>query len=130
MHALRNIQSALVSGGITVDTQPISPHPTVTADGVELGTADMRQWVSTVRGLDRRAASMIDGGHYRVLGEERFMVTDSFSSGAECLDVMSDWRGTRVPARLAQRLETVETEVELHQEVRLRLLVTADKPGP
>jgi hypothetical protein len=130
VHALRNIHSALVLGGITVDTQPVSPRPAVTANGVELGTGDMRQWITTVRGLDRRAASMIDDGHYRLLHEERFMVTDSFSNGAECLEIMSDWRDTHVPAGLARRLATVETDIELHQEVRLRLLMTADKANP
>ena len=124
MHALRNIHSALVPGGLTVDTQPVSPRPQVTANGIELGTVDMRQWIKTVRRLDRRAASMIDDGHYRLLCEERFMVTDSFSSGAECLAIVSAWRDTRVPAGLARRLTAVETEVEVHQDVRLRLLTT------
>jgi hypothetical protein len=127
VRALRNIHTALVPGGITVDTQPVSPRPTVTANGVELGTGDMRQWITTVRSLDRRAASMIHDGHYRVLREERFMVIDSFSSGQECVEIMRGWRDTQVPAGLARRLATVETDVELHQQVRLRLLMTAER---
>jgi hypothetical protein len=130
VHALRNIHTALVPEGITVDTQPVSARPAVTASGVELGTADMRQWITTVRRLDRRAAEMVDDGHYRVLREERFMVTDSFSSGQECLDIVRGWRDTQVPVGLARRLPTIETEVELHQQVRLRLLMTADKADP
>ena len=130
MHALRNIHSALVPGGITVDTQPVSPRPTVTANGVELGTGDLREWVTTVRSLDRRAALMMDDGYYRVVHEERFMVTDSFSSGVECLEIMSDWRDTLVPDGLARRLSTLETEIELHQEVRLRLLRAGNKANP
>jgi hypothetical protein len=127
VHALRNIHSALVLGGIVVDTQPVSARPRVTAHGVELGAADLRRWVDTVHGLDRRAASMIDEGHYRVLCEERLMVTDSFSSGPECLEVMRGWRDTQVPVGLERRLADIETDVELHQQARLRLLITADK---
>jgi hypothetical protein len=70
---------------------------------------------------------MIDEGHYRVLREERLMVTDSFSSGPECLEVMRGWRDTQVPVGLERRLAAIETDVELHQQARLRLLITADK---
>jgi hypothetical protein len=70
---------------------------------------------------------MIDEGHYRVLREERLMVTDSFSSGPECLEVMRGWRDTQVPVGLERRLADIETDVELHQQARLRLLITADK---
>jgi hypothetical protein len=129
VHALRNIHSALVTGGIVVDTQPVSARPRVTARGVELGAADLRRWVATVRGLDRRAAPMIDEGHYRVLREERLIVTDSFSCGPECLEIMRRWRDTQVPVGLERRLAAIETEVELHQQVRIRLLITADKGG-
>jgi hypothetical protein len=127
VHALRNIHTALVPGGLTVDTQPVSARPAVTASGVELGTGDMRQWITTVGRLDRLAAETIRDGHFRLSHEERFTVTDSFSSGPECLDLMRGWRDTQVPAGLARRLATVETEVELHQEVRLRLLIAAER---
>jgi hypothetical protein len=128
VHALRNIHTALVPGGITVDTQPVSPRPTVTAGGVELGTGDMRQWVATVHHLDDRAAEMIRNGCFRLAREDRFMVTDSFSSGPECLETMTDWRGTQVPSGLARRLAAVEGEVQLHQQVRLRLLNRRQHP--
>jgi hypothetical protein len=130
VHALRNIHTALVTGGLTVDTQPVSARPAVTANGVELGTGDMRQWITTVGRLDRLAAEMIRDRHFRLSHEERFMVTDSFSSGLECLEILRGWRDTQVPAVLARRLATIETEVELHQEVRLRLLITAERADP
>jgi hypothetical protein len=37
---------------------------------------------------------------------------------------MRGWRDTEVPDVLARRLAVVETEVEVHQQVRLRLLMT------
>jgi hypothetical protein len=130
VHALRNIHTALVPGGFTVDTQPVSARPAVTANGVELGTGDMRQWIATVGRLDRLTAEVIRDGHFRLSHEERFMVADSFSSGPECLEIMRGWRDTQVPAGLARRLATIETEVALHQEVRFRLLVTAEGGDP
>jgi hypothetical protein len=47
-HALRNIHVALVPNGLLVDTQPISAHPRVMANGTELGTLDMRERVETI----------------------------------------------------------------------------------
>jgi hypothetical protein len=116
VHALRNIPSALVLGGTVVDTQPVSTRPGVTARGVKLGAADLRRWVETVHSLDRRAAPTIDGGPYRVLREERLLVTDSFSCRPECLEIVRGWRDTQVPVGLERRLASIETEVELHQQ--------------
>jgi hypothetical protein len=72
---------------------------------------------------------VFDDGDYRVIREERFIVTDSFSGGVECVETMRGWRGTLVPDPLARRLADVETEVEIYQQVRLRLLMTADEPA-
>jgi hypothetical protein len=130
VHALRNIHAALVPGGIIVDTQPVSARPRVTADSVELGTADMRQWIKTIGRLDRRAAGTIRAGLYRLSLEEQFIVTDTFSSGPECTEIMRGWRDTQVPVRLERRLASVETDVEVHQQVRLRLLTSASEAHP
>jgi hypothetical protein len=126
VNALRNIHMALVPGGIAVDTQPVSARPAVTVSGTELGAADMRQWVATVRALDRRAVPMIHKGHYRLLHEERLTVTDTFSDGPESVEIMRGWRGTSLPPELVRRLAAVETQVQLHQQVRIRLLNTRE----
>jgi hypothetical protein len=122
VHALRNIHAALAPHGLLVDTQPISAHPRVVAEDVDLGRLDMRDWVDTIRAVDQRFAETIAAGLYQPQHEERFTVTDSFDDGHECLETVSSWRDTRVPSSLAARLETTHAAVRVEQEVRLRLL--------
>jgi hypothetical protein len=64
VHALRNIHAALVPGAILVDTQPVSAHPSVTADGTTLGTLDMREWLQTIEAVDERLAETVAAGLY------------------------------------------------------------------
>jgi uncharacterized protein related to proFAR isomerase len=104
-----------------VDTQPLSPHPPVAADGADLGTLDMREWLDTIRAVDDLVAEVVDAGHEEQ-HEERLVVTDTFDNGPECLETVSSWRQTRVPASLVSRLEASQVPVTVEQEVRLRLL--------
>jgi uncharacterized protein related to proFAR isomerase len=122
VHALRNIHAVLTSDGLLVDTQPLSPHPPVAADGADLGTLDMREWLDTIRAVDDLVAEVVDAGLYEEQHEERFVVTDTFDNGPECLETVSSWRETRVPASLVSRLEASQVPVTVEQEVRLRLL--------
>jgi hypothetical protein len=122
VHALRNIHAALVPDGILVDTQPVSARPPVASDGGELGTLDMHDWLETIHAVDERFAETIAGGLYELQHESRFVVTDSYENGRECLDSVSDWRGTRVPPAVSQQLVVVTRLVTVEQEVRLRLL--------
>ncbi len=59
MHALHNIHAALAPDAILVDTQPVSARPPVAADGVTLGTLDMRHWLDTIHSVDERLAETI-----------------------------------------------------------------------
>jgi hypothetical protein len=122
VHALRNIHTALAPDGLLVDTQPISAHPRVAAEDVELGRLDMREWVGTILAVDERFAETIGAGFYELEHEDRLTVTDSFDDGRECLETVSSWRDTKVPTPLASRLETTHGTVTVEQEVRLRLL--------
>ena len=122
MHALRNIHAALAADGILVDTQPVSASPPVASNGGELGTLDMRDWLDTIHAVDERFAEPIADGLYGRQHESRFVVTDTFDSGPECLDIVSGWRGTRVSPRVSQRLAAATSPVSVQQEVRLRLL--------
>lgn len=122
MHALRNLHAALLPAGLLVDTQPVSPHPRVAADGAELGKLDMREWIDTIDAVDKLVAEAVGAGLYEAQHEERFTVTDTFDNGQECLETASSWRQTRIPPSLASLLGTTHATTTVEQEVRLRLL--------
>ena len=122
MHALHNLHAALDSDAILVDTQPVSARPLVAADGAILGSLDMRAWRDTIEVVDALVAETIRAGLYELKHESRFVVTDTFDNGSECLDIVCGWRGTRVPHTLATRLPGAKPPVTVRQEVRLRLL--------
>jgi hypothetical protein len=122
VHALRNIHSALAPDAILVDTQPVSVRPPVAADGITLGTLDMREWLDTIEAVDELFAETISAGLYELQHEPRFVVTDTYDNGPECLETVSNWRGTRVPQTLSKRLAATEPPATVQQEVRLRLL--------
>jgi hypothetical protein len=122
VHALRNIHDALGHDGLVVDTQPVSPRPPVASNSGKLGTLDMREWLDTIHAVDERVAETIAGGLYELQHEQRFIVTDTYDDGAECLEIVGDWRGTRVPPGVSERLVASTQRVTVQQEVRLRLL--------
>ncbi len=122
MHALHNIHAALVSDAMVVDTQPVSARPPVAANGKTLGTLDMGDWSDTIQAIAKLVAETIADGLYELQHESRFVVTDSFDSGPECLETVAGWRGTRVPASVATGLAAATSQVTVRQEVRLRLL--------
>ena len=122
MHALRNIHAAVGADGILVDTQPVSASPPVALDGGELGSLDMHEWLDTIHAVDERFAETSAAGLYELEHESWFVVTDTFDNGPECLDIVSGWRGTRVPHVVSQRLAAATSPVSVQQEVRLRLL--------
>ena len=122
MHALRNIHAALVPGGLLVDTQPIGPQPRVAANGHELGTLDMREWLETIHAVDERVAETIAAGLYEQTDERTLVVRDTFDDGPNCLEIIGTWRGTHVPQPLANRVAAVREQVTVDQQVRLRVL--------
>ena len=122
MHALRNIHAALAADGLLVDTQPVSASPSVTLEGGELGLLDMREWLGTIHAVDERFAETIAAGLYELEHESWFVVTDTYDNGPECLDIVSGWRGTRIPSEMTQRLAAATSRASVQQEVRLRLL--------
>jgi hypothetical protein len=122
VHALRNIHAALVPDAILVDTQPVSAHPAVSADGIELGTLDMRDWLDTIDAVDELVAETIAVGLYELRHEQHFTVTEIFDNGPECAETVSGWRGTSVPDALATRIRIAQPPMTVAQDVRLRLL--------
>jgi hypothetical protein len=122
VHALRNIHAALAPDGIIVDTQPVSARPTVTSEAAKLGTLDMRDWIATIHAVDELVAQTIAGGLYELQHESRFVVTDTYDNGPECLDTVRGWRGTSVPPGVSRRLAAATLSMTVQQQVRLRLL--------
>jgi hypothetical protein len=126
VHALRNIHAALVPDAILVDTQPVSAHPPVSTDGVELGALDMRDWLETIIAVDELIAETLAAGLYELKHKQQFTVSDTFDDGPECVETVSGWRGTHVPAALAARIRAAQPPITVAQEVRLRLLRRTD----
>jgi hypothetical protein len=122
VHALHNIHAALAPDAILVDTQPLSARPPVAADGVTLGTLDMRDWLDTIQAVDELVADTISAGLYKAQHESGFVVTDTYDNGSECLEIVGGWRGTHVSRTLSTKLAATEPPVTVRQEVRLRLL--------
>lgn len=122
MHALHKIHAALAPDGILVDTQPVSARPPVAADGVTLGTLDMREWFDTIQAVDELIAETLTAGLYELQHESRFVVTDTYDDGPECLEIVGGWQGTRIPVSVSTGLAAATSQVSVQQEVRLRLL--------
>jgi hypothetical protein len=122
VHALHNIYSALAPDASLVDTQPVSARPPVAAEGITLGTLDMREWLDTIQAVDELVAETISAELYELEHESRFLVTDIYDNGPECLEIVRGWRGTRVPQTLSTSLAATTSQVTVQQEVRLRVL--------
>jgi len=125
VHALRNIHAALEPNGILVDTQPVSPRPSVSSNR-KLGTLDMREWLETIRAVDERLAG---AGLFELRHESHVVVTDGWESGAACLEELAGWDGTRVPPPLAARLAATSAAASVRQTVRVRLFEASSAPG-
>jgi hypothetical protein len=125
VNALRTIHRALVPGGLVIDTQPVSALPPVEMSGRELGTVDMREWARMIAAVDERVAETLADGLFELVEERRFVVTDTFDSGAELVAEVREWAGTVIPPDLAERVQACAGPARLHADVRLRLLVSA-----
>jgi hypothetical protein len=99
VHALRRIHAALPPGGLVVDSQPVSPEPPAEAADGGLGWLDMREWRETIDAVDERTAEAIGLGLFAIESEHTITVPDEFDSGAEFIEVVGAWRGTRIPRR-------------------------------
>jgi len=120
--ALTRIHTALIPGGVLVDTQPVSLRLPVTLAGRPVGELEDDEWLETVAAVDAEieralAAGLFESGH-----EERYPVVHEFDSGDACLEVVGTWGGTHIPAEVAARLEHGSGRATVEHDVRLRLL--------
>lgn len=63
----------------------------------------MREWRKTIDAVDGRIAEAIDGGLFAVEGEHMIEVVEQLDSGAEFIEVVGAWRGTRIPPEAIER---------------------------
>jgi hypothetical protein len=122
VHALRRIHAALVPGGVVVDSQPISAEPPVIAADGRLGQLDMREWRMTIDAVDELTARALEDGLFAIESEHMIEVADEFDSGAEFVEIVGAWRGTRIPPAVVERADSARPPVRVAQAVRLRLL--------
>src|SRR2546423_2956979 len=116
------MHSSLVPGGLVIDTQPISKRPAVETSAGRVGSLDMRDWWRIIEAVDERVADTVRDGLWVDEGERRYVVTDTFDSGAELVDTVTGWQGTRVSEGLSRRVSAAKGHAYVHQEVRLRIL--------
>lgn len=105
-----------------IDTQPVSGDPRVAAAGRSLGRVDMSEWLQTIEAVDALVAQGVNAGLYSIEREQRFIVTDTWDSGAECAETIAGWQGTRLQDELARRIVAASPPLTIDQEVRLRVL--------
>jgi hypothetical protein len=82
----------------------------------------MRAWLDTIQAVDELVAETIRIGLYELQHESRFVVTDTFDDGPECMEIVDGWRGTRVPDSVSTQLAATTSQVTVQQEIRRRLL--------
>jgi hypothetical protein len=120
--ALTRIHAALVPGGVLVDTQPVSLRLPVALDGEPIGELEDDEWLETVAAVDAEVEKTLAAALFELRHEERYAIVHEFGSGKECLDVVSSWAGTEVPAEVTARLEHASGQATVEHDVRLRLL--------
>lgn len=122
--ALTRIHSALVPGGVMVDTQPVSLRLPVFVDKEPVGELEDDRWLEMVAAVDVEVEKALAAGLFEHEYEELYRISHEFGSGQECLEVVSSWAGTTVPSAVAARLEHAPVRTTVEHDVRLRLYVS------
>jgi hypothetical protein len=120
--ALQQLHRALVTGGLVVDTQPVSPRPVVASNGRPLGRLDMRAWAKTIANIDAIVATVVARGLFVVEEATTFVVDDGFDDADELVETVRGWRGTALSDTLAKQIRRAGPTLTVAQQIRLRLL--------
>jgi hypothetical protein len=122
VNALRRVHEALVPEGILLDLMPFEAWiPVETADQ-ELGHLDAREFARDARQAESGLARTVRDGLYAHEREVRFHVLEHFESAERFLDIVGNWRGTRIPTRLRARIAHAEPPFRVRQALVLRRL--------
>ena len=122
MNVLRAIHTALVPGGLVIDTQPVSAYPPIESDAGALGRLDMSEWADLIAEIDDRADEVLGEGLFVIEDESRFSVVDEYDNGEDCLSYIRHWMGTRIDRDVERRVAAERGRIRLPQEIRLRVL--------
>jgi hypothetical protein len=122
VNALHRIHSAVVPGGVVLDMQPVARRPPVAADGVRLGSLDMREWRLIVDQVAESVDETIDAGLFAEEKARQYEVLETFDDGKEFVDTVRDWTGTKISRSLAARARRATPPLKIHESVRLRVL--------
>jgi hypothetical protein len=117
VNALRNIHAALVPGGLLVDIHPIPPAEQAEAAGRILGRLDEREFFEIVRSSEQGLESC--GVFELEAGVERD-VLERFDTAEEFFEIVGEREGTRIPARLANRIRAASPPIDLRERVVFR----------
>jgi hypothetical protein len=85
----------------------------------------MREWRTTIDAVDELTARALEDGLFAIESEHMIEVADEFDSGAEFVEIVGAWRGTRIPPAVVERARAARPPVRVAQAVRLRLLRAA-----
>src|SRR5712691_13228239 len=116
VHALRQARSAVGVGGLVVDTQPISARPTIESANAVVGRFDMSEFQDT--DVARAYAAMDDAiaaGDFTLQEQWEFDVLDEYDDGAELVETVSDWQGTRITDGLAAHVRDLAQPLFVRQ---------------
>ena len=118
MHALRQIQQALVPGGVLLDMHPVPPATRAEVDGKSLGDFDDSEFmriVSDAEGVLERS------GLFEWESELEFDYLERYADPAQLLeDIEEEWDGCSVPPELEARIREAGAPVDIWERVVLR----------
>jgi hypothetical protein len=105
-----------------LDMQPIARRPSVAADGVRLGSLDMREWRVIVDRVAESVDETIGAGLFAEEEGRQYEVLETFDDGKEFVDTVRDWTGTKISRSLAAHARRAKPPLKIHESVRLRVL--------
>ena len=118
MHALRQIQQALVPGGVLLDMHPVPPSTRAEVRGESLGEFDDAEFMELVV---KGEAEIEQSGLFTQESEVEFDYLERYDDPAQMLEVIrEDWETCRVPAELETRILEAEGPVDIWERVVLR----------
>lgn len=123
MHVLRNVHSAVRSGGSVLDIHPLGIDMAVRAGPRGLGFVDASDFAVVVEDMDGAVATVTGEGLLEERRTLRRQVVERLDDAQEALELIEEWDHLRAPPALVRRLrEATERPVELVDTVRYRLL--------